>query len=126
LIFFLQAAEDKYETLKSTNHRLELEILRLNHQLNIRMNIPGSSRRDGGARAQARSSPSTNGELSPNSDVESAASAGGMYQTSPEQNICIFGSPQFDTPSENVGESGLRSAIDNENSRTSDNHENSK
>jgi len=80
--------------VKETNHKLELEILNLQHQLTLKNYVPRSGR------GRIASSPS-NGELSPtgnsNSDVDSAASAAG-YQISPERNTCFFGSPQFDLP----------------------------
>lgn len=94
--------ENKYETIKNTNQRLELEILSLQHQLSIKT----VSARPTRGRIASASSPSNNGEVSPagnsnHSDVDSAASAGG-FQMSPERNMFIFGSPQFDHPSDEM------------------------
>ena len=77
--------------MKAINHRLELEILNLQHQ--VTMKTYATSR--GSIR---RISPS-NGESphNSNSDVDSAASAGG-FQLSPERSGFIFGSPQFGPP----------------------------
>jgi len=74
-------------------------MLSLQHQLSIKNTRPTRGR------IASASSPS-NGEISPagnsnHSDVDSAASAGG-FQMSPERNVCIFGSPQFDHPSDEM------------------------
>lgn len=67
-------------------------------------------------RIASASSPSNNGDISPagnsnHSDVDSAASAGG-FQMSPERNMCIFGSPQFDNPPEEMKD--LQAVLDKE------------
>lgn len=94
-----------------TNARLELEILSLQHQLSIKT----ISTRPTRGRIASASSPSNNGEISPagnsnHSDVDSAASAGG-FQMSPERNMFIFGSPQFD-PTEEMRD--LQTVLDRE------------
>jgi hypothetical protein len=109
----ITALETKYESIKSANQRLELEILSLQHQLSIKSVGVRPSRH----RIASASSPS-NGEISPagnsnHSDVDSAASAGG-FQMSPERNVFIFGSPQFDPPSDEMKD--LQAVLDKENS----------
>jgi hypothetical protein len=98
--------------VKEANHRLELEILNLQHQLTLKSHVARSGR------GRIASSPS-NGEMSPtgnsNSDVDSAASAAG-YQISPERNACFFGSPQFDLPSEEMKD--LQLVLDQQGSAT--------
>jgi len=89
-----QVLDNKYDSVKQINHKLELEIINLQYQLTQK-----TYSRSG--RGRITSSPS-NGEMSPtgnsnHSDVDSAASAAG-YQMSPDRNVCIFGSPQFDMP----------------------------
>lgn len=96
--FTLQEYQNKYESIKSENQKLELEILNLQHQLTLKT----YSTRN--ARGRITSSPS-NGDLSPtgnsnHSDVDSAASAAGYH--SPDRNTCFFGSPQFDLPAEEM------------------------
>lgn len=86
--------EDKHETLKATNHRLELEILNLQHQVTIK-----SGHGAGASGTDATGTNVRNGVSPTDSDVtvESAASAGGFGGlNSPERNEFIFGSPQFD------------------------------
>ncbi|ODN00087.1 Hamartin, partial [Orchesella cincta] len=107
----LHALETKYESIKATNNRLELEILSLQHQISLKTVNTRPTR----GRITS-SSPSNNGEVSPagnsnHSDVDSAASAGG-FQMSPERNMCIFGSPQFDPPSEEMKD--LQAVLDKE------------
>jgi len=96
----LQEERNRYETIKAENHKLDLEVLNLSHQLT--MSTSSTSTRT--ARGRITSSPS-NGNMSPtgnsNSDVDSATSAAG-YLPSPDRNPCFFGSPQFDLPSEEM------------------------
>jgi hypothetical protein len=86
----LRAMEDKYEGVKSINQRLELEILNLQHQVAVKNSTGSGAIGDSFIR---------NGVSPTDSDrtVDSAASAGGFGGlSSPERNVFIFGSPQFD------------------------------
>lgn len=102
-----QEYQAKYESVKSDNHKLELEIINLQDQLTRKTYSTRSTR------GRITSSPS-NGEMSGNSnhsDVDSAASAAG-YQISPDRNTCFFGSPQFDLPSDEMKD--LQHVLDND------------